>query len=97
MRLVGRRVRDPKALAPFRFWGSPGDSIDHMKGPFMLPASIREGHYSEIGNTGAYARAIAGKFNGYGFYDEVILKDDPIYTMYGDDAAVSARVAASTA
>ncbi len=97
VRLVGRQVRDPKALAPFQFWGPTCDSIDHMKGPFMLPASIREGDYIEIGNTGAYARAIAGKFNGYGFYDEVILKDDPIYTMYGDDAAVSARVAASTA
>jgi ornithine decarboxylase len=86
VRLVGREVRDPKALAPFQFWGPTCDSIDHMKGPFMLPASIREGDYIEIGNTGAYARAIAGKFNGYGFYEEVILKDAPIYTMYGDEA-----------
>jgi ornithine decarboxylase len=57
-----------------------------MKGPFMLPASIREGDYIEIGNTGAYARAIAGKFNGFGFYEEVILKDAPIYSMYGEEA-----------
>ena len=87
VRLVGRQVRDPNALAPFQFWGPTCDSIDHMKGPFMLPASVREGDYIEIGNTGAYARAIAGKFNGFGFYEEVILKDAPIFTMYGDDAA----------
>jgi ornithine decarboxylase len=85
VRLVGREVRDPKAFAPFQFWGPTCDSIDHMKGPFMLPTSIREGDYIEIGNTGAYARAIAGKFNGYGFYEEVILKDAPIYTMYGGE------------
>lgn len=94
VRLVGREVRDPNALAPFQFWGPTCDSIDHMKGPFMLPASIREGDYIEIGNTGAYARAIAGKFNGYGFYEEVILKDAPIYTMYGDDAPVRATALA---
>jgi ornithine decarboxylase len=86
VRLVGRQARDPNALAPFQFWGPTCDSIDHMKGPFMLPASVREGDYIEIGNTGAYARAIAGKFNGFGFYEEVILKDEPIFTMYGDDA-----------
>ncbi len=97
VRLVGREVRDPNALAPFQFWGPTCDSIDHMKGPFMLPASIREGDYIEIGNTGAYARAIAGKFNGYGFYEEVILKDAPIYTMYGDDApARSTELAEAT-
>jgi ornithine decarboxylase len=86
VRLVGREPRDPNALAPFQFWGPTCDSIDHMKGPFMLPASIREGDYIEIGNTGAYARAIAGKFNGFGFYEEVILKDAPIYSLYGEDA-----------
>jgi ornithine decarboxylase len=96
VRLVGREVRDPKALAPFQFWGPTCDSIDHMKGPFMLPASIREGDYIEIGNTGAYARAIAGKFNGFGFYDEVILKDEPIYTMYGEPAPAGAHLAAAS-
>jgi ornithine decarboxylase len=36
---------------------------------------------------GAYARAIAGRFNGYGEYDEVILQDEPMLTMYGAEAA----------
>ena len=61
-----------------------------MKGPFLLPGSVAEGDYIEIGNMGAYARAIAGKFNGYGEYDEVILLDDPLLTMYGAESAEAA-------
>ena len=38
---------------------------------------------------GAYARAIAGKFNGYGEYDEVILLDPPMLTMYGAEGAAA--------
>ena len=44
-----------------------------MKGPFLLPSNVKEGDYIEIGNAGAYGRAIAGDFNGYGQYEEVIL------------------------
>ena len=62
-----------------------------MKGPFLLPDSVREGDYIEIGNMGAYARAIAGRFNGYGEYDEVILLDPPMLSMYeAESAEVSA-------
>ncbi len=84
IRVVGREVKDPHVLSPFELWGPTCDSIDHMKGPFLLPESVREGDYLEIGNTGAYARAIAGKFNGYGQYDEVIFQDEPMFTMYGE-------------
>jgi ornithine decarboxylase len=38
-----------------------------------------------IGNIGAYGRAIGGRFNGYGSYEEVILLDDPEMTVYGGD------------
>ncbi|MFM9938939.1 MAG: type III PLP-dependent enzyme [Hyphomicrobiaceae bacterium] len=92
VRLVGRAVPDPHVLRPFEFWGPTCDSIDHMKGPFLLPEGVREGDYIEIGNTGAYARAIAGKFNGYGEYDEVIFEDQPMFSMYG--AKVQAGAAA---
>ncbi len=86
-RMVARPVERAAArrsdeLAPFSLWGPTCDSIDRIKGPFHLPASIREGDYIEIGNVGAYARAIAGRFNGYGAYDEVILRDEPMYSMY---------------
>lgn len=86
-RLVSRPQVAGETLAPFEMWGPTCDSIDQMKGPFMLPADIREGDYIEIGNVGAYGRAIAGSFNGYGIYDEVILDDEPMMTMYAEDAA----------
>ena len=85
VRLIGRETRGDEPLVPFEMWGPTCDSIDYMKGPFTLPASVREGDYIEIGNIGAYGRALAGPFNGYGRYDEVILLDEPMYTMYGDD------------
>ncbi len=88
-RLVSRPQIAGESLAPFEMWGPTCDSIDQMKGPFMLPADIKEGDYIEIGNVGAYGRAIAGSFNGYGIYDEVILEDEPMITMYADDAAGS--------
>lgn len=79
--------REP--LVPFEMWGPTCDSIDRMKGPFLLPASIREGDYVEIGNVGAYGRALAGGFNGYGRYDQAILLDEPMYSMYAaEDGAL---------
>lgn len=83
-RLVSRDVGVSEPLVPFELWGPTCDSIDHMKGPFLLPASIREGDYLEIGNVGAYGRAIAGDFNGYGRYEEAILDDEPMMTLYVD-------------
>ncbi len=69
-------------LTPFAMWGPTCDSIDYMPGPFMLPDSIKEGDYLEIGNVGAYGRAIAGRFNGYGTYEQAILLDEPMMSMY---------------
>ncbi len=91
-RLVSRAVAPSEQLQPFELWGPTCDSIDYMKGPFMLPASVDEGDYIEISNMGAYARAIAGRFNGYGEYDEVILLDEPMLTMY-EAETVAARSA----
>jgi ornithine decarboxylase len=85
-RLVSRPQALGEPLVPYELWGPTCDSIDQMKGPFLLPASVQEGDYIEIGNIGAYGRAIAGDFNGYGRYDEVIFLDEPMLTMYGDDA-----------
>ena len=83
-RLVSRDAGTSEPLVPFELWGPTCDSIDHMKGPFLLPSSIREGDYIEIGNVGAYGRAIAGDFNGYGRYEEAILDDEPMMTLYVD-------------
>ncbi len=90
VRLVSRDIPNAEPLQPFEFWGPTCDSIDRMKGPFLLPASIREGDWIEIGNVGAYGRAIGGRFNGYGSYLEGILLDEPMYTMYGTQQAAAA-------
>ncbi|MGD9783851.1 MAG: type III PLP-dependent enzyme [Hyphomicrobiaceae bacterium] len=90
-RMVSRPVKADEPLTPFELWGPTCDSIDQMKGPFLLPASIAEGDYIEIGNIGAYGRAIAGSFNGYGRYDEVILTDEPMLSMYGAAAGAGAE------
>lgn len=90
VQLVRPGYEGGEQLMAFEMWGPTCNSIDRMKGPFLLPASIREGDYIEIGNIGAYGRAIAGKFNGYGDYEEVILDDEPMYTMYEDGVAIAA-------
>lgn len=87
VRLVGQPADANEPLVPFSFWGPTCDTVDFMRGPFHLPGSIREGDYIEIGNTGAYCRAIAGRFNGYGAFSEAILLDEPMLTMYRADAA----------
>jgi ornithine decarboxylase len=86
VQLVGRETA-ADGLVPFAFWGPTCDTIDYMPGPFHLPASVKEGDYIEIGNTGAYGRAIGGRFNGYGAFEEAILLDEPMLTMYGDGEA----------
>jgi ornithine decarboxylase len=75
-------------FAPFSFWGPTCDSIDRMPGPFMLPSTVREGDYIEIGNLGAYGRAIAGRFNGFGAYEQAILLDPPMLSVYGQETGV---------
>lgn len=84
-RLVSREVDPDASVGAFELWGPTCDSIDHMPGPFLLPESIEEGDYIEIGNVGAYGRALATHFNGYGTYEEVILQDEPQMTMYQAD------------
>ena len=83
VRLLSKTDPAPAAeLAPFSFWGPTCDSIDRMPGPFQLPASVSEGDYIEIGNIGAYGRAIAGRFNGFGAYEQAILLDPPMLSVY---------------
>ncbi|KUO57862.1 MAG: decarboxylase [Alphaproteobacteria bacterium BRH_c36] len=89
-RLVSREIDADTSMSAFELWGPTCDSIDHMPGPFLLPACIAEGDYIEIGNVGAYGRALAGHFNGYGTYEEVILLDEPQMTMYEAEVAQAA-------
>lgn len=68
--------------AAFRFFGPTCDSLDSMPGPFELPADIGEGDVIEIGMLGAYGTALASRFNGFGQYDEVEVKDSPWPSLY---------------
>jgi ornithine decarboxylase len=85
VKLAGRPVEAREAFADFVLWGPTCDTVDHMKGPFRLPDKIREGDYIEFGNTGAYSRALASRFNGFGAFEEAILLDEPMFTMYAPE------------
>ena len=50
----------------FSFYGPTCDDLDHMAGPFLLPADIEAGDYIEIGMLGAYGCAMRTGFNGFG-------------------------------
>ncbi len=52
VRLIGREAEAGEPMTAFSFWGPTCDTVDFMKGPFVLPARIKEGDYIEIGNTG---------------------------------------------
>jgi len=70
-------------LKAFQFYGPTCDSIDHMPGPFWLPADVREGDFIEIGMLGAYGVAMSTGFNGYGEHDIAAVEDAPMASLYG--------------
>ena len=71
-----------KKLTAFDFYGPTCDSMDYMKGPFLLPNNIRENDYIELGQLGAYGLTFRTQFNGYYSDDIYEVEDDPIMTMY---------------
>ena len=77
-----------KKLTSFSFFGPTCDSLDYMKGPFLLPNNIKEGDYIELGQLGAYGLTFRTKFNGF-YSDEIYeLNDKPIMTIYEDPSKV---------
>ena len=71
-----------KKLTAFNFYGPTCDSLDYMKGPFLLPNNIKEGDYIELGQLGAYGTTFRTKFNGF-YSDDIYQVDDkPILSMY---------------
>ena len=74
-----------KKLTAFDFYGPTCDSMDYMKGPFILPNNIKENDYIELGQFGAYGLTFRTEFNGF-FSDNIYeVEDDPIMTMYGKE------------
>ena len=82
-----------KKLTAFDFFGPTCDSMDYMKGPFLLPNNIKENDYIELGQLGAYGLTFRTQFNGY-YSDEICeIEDQPIMTMYGKDINKATLVA----
>ncbi len=85
-----RLLREPDSDAkdmPFSFYGPTCDDLDHMAGPFELPADIRAGDYIEIGMLGAYGSAMWTAFNGFGSDEIVEVTDEPMASLYLDQEA----------
>ncbi|HEY5722411.1 MAG TPA: type III PLP-dependent enzyme [Allosphingosinicella sp.] len=76
---------------PFSFYGPTCDDLDHMAGPFLLPADVAAGDYIEIGMLGAYGCAMRTAFNGFGAVAKVIAEDEPMASLYGGPEREVAR------
>jgi ornithine decarboxylase len=88
-------LREPASEArdvDFALWGPTCDDIDHMKGPFPLPADTTTGDYFEIGMLGAYGTAMRTAFNGFGTGDTVVAGDEAMLSVYLDDRQAAAPV-----
>ena len=83
-RIITSRRIISKKLTSFDFYGPTCDSMDYMKGPFLLPNNIKEGDYIELGQLGAYALTFRTKFNGFYSNEIFELHDNPIMSMYED-------------
>ena len=82
-----------KKLTSYSLYGPTCDSIDYMKGPFILPNNLKEGDYIEIGQLGAYSLTFRTKFNGF-YSDQIFeVEDKPIMSMYEKDSTSNYLVA----
>ena len=82
-----------KKLTSFSLFGPTCDSLDYMKGPFLLPNNIKEGDYIELGQLGAYGLTFRTKFNGF-YSDEIFeISDNPIMSLYENSSKVDYLVA----
>ena len=82
-----------KKLTAFDFYGPTCDSMDYMKGPFLLPNNIKENDYIELGQLGAYGLTFRTQFNGF-FSNEIYeVEDDPIISLYDKETNKATLVA----
>jgi len=90
-----RLIRDEESRVkplPFSFYGPTCDDLDHMAGPFELPADVAVGDYIEIGMLGAYGCAMRTQFNGFGVVESAIVDDEPMASLYGVAAPARSNV-----
>ncbi|HYU96891.1 MAG TPA: type III PLP-dependent enzyme [Sphingomicrobium sp.] len=80
-----RLIRDRDSTTrpmEFSFYGPTCDDLDHMAGPFELPADVGPGDYIEIGMLGAYGCAMRTGFNGFGVTESEMVEDEPMASLY---------------
>jgi len=75
-----------KKLTSFDFYGPTCDSMDYMKGPFVLPNNIKENDYIELGQLGAYGLTFRTEFNGFYSNEIYEVEDKPIMSMFDKEA-----------
>jgi ornithine decarboxylase len=74
-----RLIRDTCAAPEgFAFFGPTCDSVDRMRGPFVLPADVQESDWIEVGQLGAYSAAINTGFNGFAPAQQCEVRDAPL-------------------
>jgi ornithine decarboxylase len=78
-------------MVPFSFYGPTCDDMDHMAGPFLLPADVQAGDYIEIGMLGAYGCAMRTGFNGFTSETQVEVTDAPMASLYDESIAAPRR------
>jgi len=71
-----------KKFTSFSFFGPTCDSLDYMKGPFLLPNNIKEGDYIELGQLGAYGLTFRTNFNGFYSNEIYEVNDKPIMSLF---------------
>jgi ornithine decarboxylase len=83
-RFPARRIRLGESedaqtdVCDFTLFGPTCDSADAMKGPFRLPADMREGDWIELGQLGAYGACLSSRFNGFGSAQMIEVADPPM-------------------
>tara|TARA_B100000886_G_scaffold103832_1_gene69056 strand:- start:3966 stop:5144 length:1179 start_codon:yes stop_codon:yes gene_type:complete len=92
-RLITNGRIQSKKITAFQFFGPTCDSLDYMKGPFLLPNNIKEGDYIELGQLGAYGLTFRTKFNGFYSNTIVELNDKPIMSLFNNTGKLNYLVA----
>jgi ornithine decarboxylase len=59
----------------FIAFGPTCDSLDQLPTPLSLPVDIQEDDYILFENMGAYVSSIATRFNGYGDFEVVTIRE----------------------
>jgi ornithine decarboxylase len=88
-RFPARRIRlgegngSEEPMMDFSLFGPTCDSADRMRGPFRLPADMREGDWIEFGQLGAYGACLRTGFNGFATAGLVEVADPPLLPTPG--------------